>query len=645
MPAPSRIASGRVPPRRALAATLPAVLVVAAGALAYANSFDVPLQYDDVDVIVDAPEVHASRLSPGELSRAAGGFPLNRWLARASFAANHAVHGLRPFGYHAVNLGFHLGAALLVLAISRSILGALRFGDEADRRRAAAIAALLFAVHPVHTQAVTYVVQRMTSMGAFFSLAALLAWLAARERTGRAALALRAAAVAAAYLALACKESYAVLPALVLLVEWTLDPDFARRARARWRASAAAAGAVLAAAAWLLWSYWPLVQTLEARVEVPLWQRLLSQGRVLVHYLTLLALPLPGRLHVEYGFRASTGLLDPWTTLPALAAIAALVLGAVLVRPRAPLVTLAIGWFVVALSVEQSVFPIDLVFEHRLYFASVGLLLLAGAGAVRLVRVPRLGAWAAAAPLAAALAAATALRNADWRDPAILYGDAAREAGAEGSLLNVAAALAERGRLDEAEETLRRLVEVQPRDPSAYVNLGSIALTRGRAQDAERWLRRALEITDALPIAWYDLGMALAAQRRPAEAARAYEAALGLDPRLTDARVNLAVLRWDAHDVPGALALLDEAVRIDPGSVSAFENRAVVRALARRDADALADARRALELAPDRAMAHAVLAKVHAAAGRTADARAAAQEALRRDPSLAEAQALLRTLR
>src|SRR6266540_3924363 len=320
-PAPSRSV------RRALAAAAPALAVVALGALAHATSLDVPLQFDDVPNIVDEPAVHATDLSPGQLARAAGGFPLGRWLARGSFAVNHAMHGLRPAGYHVVNVALHLAAALLVLAVARRILDALAGAQEgaggaalrldgADRRRAAAIAAVLFAVHPVHTQAVTYVVQRMTVMGALFALLALWLWLGARVRRGGARAWRAAGAGVSTWLAVSCKENYAVVPALVLLLEWVLDPALGARLRASWRAWTAAAGA-------LVWAYAPVLRHEAARFALSPGVRLLSQGRILLHYLSLLALPLPGRLHVDYAYPPSTGPFTPVTTLPALLAVAA----------------------------------------------------------------------------------------------------------------------------------------------------------------------------------------------------------------------------------------------------------------------------------------------------------------------------------
>lgn len=594
-----------------MAAAVPVVAVVLAGAASYANSFDVPLQFDDVDVIVGAPDVHATELSFEALARAGHGFPLNRWLAHVSFAANHALHGLRAPGYHVVNLAFHLGASLLVLALAMRLLSALGFGDDMARRRAATLAAILFAVHPVHTQAVTYVVQRMTSMGAFFALASVLLWFAARGRMGGARVALGVGAAAAWYLALACKENYAVVPALVALLQVSLEPDLRAHVRAHWKSWAAAVVACAAAAGSLLVAYASVVEREQARFGIPVADRLLTQGRVLLRYLSLLVLPLPGRLHVDPAVTPSTGLLTPATTLPALLAVAGLVALAVWARRRAPLVTIAIGWFVVALAVEQTVLPVDLAFEHRLYFADVGFAVLAGATLVRFASVDRFGPWPAAAPLVLLLMAGTAIRNSQWHDPTTLYADALTGGSQARGLLNVAAGLVQQGRLDDAEAILRRAAALDPRDPSALVNLGSVALIRGDPIAAEGWFRRGLAVA---PVAdgWYDLGMALAQQRRDAEAMDAYRAALALAPEHADALVNLAVLQYRGGDRAGALASLDRAVRADAGSVSAWTNRAELLAAVGRHDEATADARRALALAPEDPVARALVARLGA---------------------------------
>jgi tetratricopeptide (TPR) repeat protein len=632
--------------------TGPALAVIAAAAAAYAGSFAVPLQFDDLPNVVDAPEVHAVGLSPSDLAPAVAGFPGGRWLARASFAVNHAVHGLAPAGYHAVNLALHVLASLLVLSLARALLDALAqtappappaLSDPRDRATAAAIAALLLAVHPVHTQAVTYVVQRMTVMGASFALLAVRLWLAGRDRRGRARAGLLAAAAVSAWLAFSSKENFVVVPGLVLLVEAVAFPGLLARVRARRAAVAAGAAALALAGAGLVHLYLPVLRDEAARqAAIPVPARLLSQGRILLHYLSLLALPLPSRLHVDYAFAPSTALLSPPSTVPALLAVAGLAALAVALRRRAPLVTLALGWFGVALAVEQSVLPIDLVFEQRIYFADVGLFVLAGAAAVALVRAPRVGAWAVAAPIAVLLAAGTIARNERWRDPALLFADEEGTGpGAARGLLTVGSQLRARGRLDEAERVLRRAVALAPDEAGGYVNLGNVALDRGRLDEAEGWYREALSRDDRDANAWYDLAIVLSRRGRVADAMDAYRAAVESDATYTSARVNLALLQADAGDLPGALATLDLAIARDPGSVPARTNRAVLRAAAGAHAGALSDALEATRLDPRRAWPWVALADVHLAAGRVAEARAAAERALSLEPADAGARRVL----
>lgn len=621
-----------------LARPAAAVAAAALALAAYWPSFHVPLVYDDEHLILE-PRLHARSLAPDQLLRAAEGFPLQRWLAYVSFAANHAIHGLSPAGYHVVNLLVHGAVVALLALLAGRLLRAAGVADEGVRDRARAIAALLFAVHPVHTMAVTYVIQRMTSLGALLALASLSAWLAAR-RDGALRRGPAAAALLLWYLAVACKENYAVLPGIVLLVEWISGTDL-RAALGRRRTFGVAALLVAVALGALAAArYWPVIEREQLRFGVSVGDRLLSQPRVLWHYLSLLALPLPSRLHVDYAYPASTGLLSPPTTLLALAGLAALVAVAVLARRRHPLLALATGWFLVALAVEQSVLPIDLVFEHRLYFASVGAFVLTGHAIA--TRLPGRAAWLVALPLAAVLAFGTRLRNEVWRDPARLFADAASVgAGKADALVNASVALRQRGDLDEAERVLHRAIALEPWAPQAYANLGNVAVDRGRADEAERWYREALRRDRRNAEVLYNLGVLLADQGRREEAAAAYEEAVAASPDHSDARVNLALLVDHAGDRPRALALLDEVLARDPGSALALMNRALFHAEAGRAAEALSDAREALRFAPEDPNAHFVMADVHRRAGRTGAAREAAHEALRRDPGHADARRLL----
>ncbi len=638
-PVPAPEGPGAPSPRRPL--LLGALAVVAAVAAAYGRTLGVPFVFDDLPNIVEEPAVHLVTLDLEGLGRAVDGFPAGRWLARLSLALDYRLHGLEPAGYHLVNLAWHALASLLAGRLALEVLGRLdaaRGVAPAARGRAALVTALLFALHPVQTQAVTYVVQRMTSMGAAFALLACWLWLRGRRAGARAAAPLGGAAVAA-YLAFACKETYVVLPLLVLALEWLVTPGLGAALRARWRAALAAGLAGLAVAGALAWRYADVLAVEHARFGIPLGDRLLSQGAILLHYLSLLALPLPGRLHLDYYWQPATGLLTPPGTLPALLAVAGLAAGAVALRRRAPLVTFAAAWFLGGLSVEQSILPIDLVFEHRLYLPSLGLFLLAAVGLERAAAaLPALAArrhapWLLAAPLLAALGAGTVARNETWRDPVALYADEAGSGpGASRGLLSLGVRLRLSGRLDEAAAVLRRALALEPGNLGARVNLANVLRDRGERAAAERAYREVTELGPDYPPGWHALGLFLMGQGRLPEARAALEQAYALAPGDPALLNSLGVVRARSGDRAGALAAYEAAIGLDPGQPLPWLNRAEQRLLEGDLAGAEADGRMALRLAPRSAENLAFLGDVAAAAGRVDEARDWYGRALAVDP-------------
>jgi protein O-mannosyl-transferase len=635
---------------------LPALLLAAAVGLAYAGTLDVPFVFDDRSAIVENPAIHAPDLSPAALARAAAGFPTGRWLTNLTFAVDHAAGGLAPRGYHLVNLAIHLAAALLVLRLGREVLARGGGLTPAAAGRAALVAALLFAVHPVQTQAVTYVVQRATSLGATLGLAALWWWLAALEASGPARRRRLGAAALLWLLAVGAKESLVVLPVLALVLAAACDERLRARARTAWRdqprhaAGLLVAGLGLGAALVVLLAS-PYADTItgeQARLGVGVGARLLSQPRALLRELSLLAFPWPSRLRLDPAFAPSAGLLDPPATALALLGLLGLVAAAVALRRRAPLVTLAVGWFLGALLVEQTVLPIDLVAEHRLYLAGVGPLWalsaglerwLGGRGAPALVATP--GPWLVAAPLAALLAAGTVVRNADWHSPEILL-------GAEGSsprgLLDVGAARFARGDAAGAAQAFERVLALEPASEEARHDLAELALATGDLATAEARFRALLALNPAYVPAWTGLGWTLHLAGRAVEAEEATRRAVALAPAYAPARINLSVQVLARGDRAGARAELEALLAVDPGAGLALGNLARLDLQEGRAAEALARARRFVALDGAEAEPWALLGLALAATGDPAGAAQAYAEALRRDPSQREARAGLAAL-
>ncbi|MBL6751685.1 MAG: hypothetical protein ISP90_14255 [Nevskia sp.] len=396
----------------------------------YAPGLSGSFLFDDFPNIVDNTDVQVTRLHWSDWKTAALSSPsqeLRRPLAMLSLAANHYFTGLDARPMKLTNLLIHLANGVLLWRVLRELLGLW------NRRRARPLAAATlewaavwiaaaWLLCPINLSPVLYVVQRMESLAQAFVLGGLLAYLRGRRAMleGRAGLAAAGAGlVGGAALGVLCKESAALLPLYAFLLEACVlrfEPAGPDRRRL-WALYAAVLLAPAAAGlAWLL----PHTLTAQAYADRPfdLAQRLLTECRVLVDYAVWTLFPRPDLLGFYHDdIAVSTGWLAPPATLGCALLIAALLSAAAALRRRLGLASLGIAWYFAAHLLTATVIPLELVFEHRNYFASIGLLLAAAAlflelpGRLRLLRT--------AVPLLAlaVFCACTALRAMQWSDP------------------------------------------------------------------------------------------------------------------------------------------------------------------------------------------------------------------------------------
>ncbi len=553
-----------------------AALIVAVGAAAYLTSFSGAFVLDDHEHIELNPRIRSLAPLSAVLAHSA------RPVVQLTLAANHALGGLDPRGYHASNLLVHLLAALVLFAILvRTFEGARlreRFGSAAVAL--AASAALLWVAHPLNTAAVTYVIQRGESLAGLFCLLALHAVIrGADDRAGavpdsrsrgHAALWNLTAATWCA-LAMATKPTAIVLPLTIALYDRTF-------LAASWRETFARRGALYAALA-ATWGIAACCAAAEpnptAGFGIPLsaldYAR--SQPGVILHYLRLALWPSP--LVFDYGWPIAHGFRA--VALPAVA-IAALIAATVWALVRRPPLGFLGAWFLLTLAPSSSVIPIkDLAFEHRMYLPLVAVVVLcvvAGDAALRRWAGAMRGALAIAivAVLVAALAWTTSRRNLDYRSEAALWTDTlARRPQNPRAHYALGAALVAEGRNEEALPHLTEALRLQPGNPAARLNLGVAYSSAGRYEDAIREFDQVLGIEAAsappfvrgvLSRAHHNRGVALAKLGRYPEAIASYRAALELapdDPALTSSagiaqamRDHLdAVLRDEAPAVLG----------------------------------------------------------------------------------------------
>lgn len=571
------------------------------GALLYANTLDAPFYFDDLGSVLRNESIRVSGISLPDLRQAANESRLNtRPLANISFALNYYVHQYQLAGYHLVNIAVHvltgLFLALLFLLILRSPALEARYGRHAHLLAPAA--AVFWFVNPVHTQSVTYIVQRMNSMAAMFYILSLVLFLHGRRMgEGRPGWRWLAGSALAGLLALATKEIAVTLPFMMLLCEWyfwqDLNRDWLRRCTPYIIAMLVFAG--LAALLflggnpleWILGGY-------EYR-DFTLPERLFTQLRVVVYYLGLLAYPAPSRLCLDYDFVLSRSLLDPPTTAIAGGGLLLLAAAAVVFAKRARLFSFAVVWFMGNLLLESSVIPLEIIFEHRTYLPSMFLALFAAATGYRLIREKRI-AIALLAGIIALLSYWTVSRNEMWRDPLRFWADC---------------------------------VEKSPNKSRPHSNL-SVALRK-----SGQWERAFVEAMTALrlnPQSFQNHGYLgdLYADKRMWELAESsYLQAIRLNPESAKVYERLGNILVEQQKFPQAAEYYQKTILLQPRSVRARTNLASILALQGRELEAIAEFERARALSPDNSDIHFNLGLAYEKLGRYREAEQAFAEALR----------------
>jgi len=548
------------------------VAIIAAGLLVYINSFQGPFLFDDLDIIanLDIRELWPpwrAMLAPQNVSRP---------LIGLSLAINYAISGLDVWSYHALNLLIHVLAALTLFGITRRTLltGPLRerFGQASTAL--ALVVALVWMVHPLQTQSVTYIIQRCESQMGLFYLLTLYCAIRSfdAERKGL----WQAAALASCAAGMMSKQVMLTAPLMVLIYDWLFFSSSLRRAlfeRRRLYIGLALTWGVLAATLMAA----PVNQTAGFAVKsiTPL-SYLKSQFGVVAHYLRLSLWPDSLVLDYAWPEAKTAGEVVPYAVI--LIWLASASLWALL--KRMPVGFLG-AWFFLIISLTSSIMPFsDLAYEHRMYLplaAVVGLVVLGGyalGGRLlpRLVsseplqkRWGRLAALSLVAAVTAMLGFLTLQRNLDYQSPIAMWSDVVRKRpeNARGHT-NLGKFLAERGYLDEALLHFSEACKYNPDSPSAHNNLGQALVTMGNYEEGKIHLKEALRLRPNYAFAHYNLGQALSALGELDEAAAHFSQTLRSDPNHAEAYFNLGLTREKQGDMSEAVNCYRAALRLAP---------------------------------------------------------------------------------
>lgn len=573
------------------------------------TSLPAPFELDDHESILTNATIRRFPSLDWLRPPATGGETVSgRPVLNLSFAINHALHGLDVRGFRLTNMLIHAAAALTLFGVVRRTLTRMNRGDAAANGVALAIA-LIWALHPLQTAAVTYVVQRAESLAGLFYLLTLYGFVRA---AGGGAARSRWWVVSglACWLGVLTKETVATAPLVVLLY----DRAFVSGSwKAAWRQNGRLHALLFAswiAAAVCLFGSEGRGASAGLDTSIPPGIYFLTQCEAIVRYLRLALWPA-GQVF-DYGMPTVASVSEVWMQLVFLL-IAGGVTAWLVVRNRAA--GFAGACFFLLLAPSSSFVPVatQTMAEHRMYLALVPLVALVSCG-VRLLPVPR-GVCAGVAVLGiVSLAAATVARNGVYLSELALWSDTARKRPDNPRAQhNLGRALREAGEMEQAAAAFRRSIALQPDHAFAHFGLGAILASRAEWEEAKKHLRAAVAAEPHYAVAHLALGHVLVRTGEREAAMAAYEAALKLGAPSAEAHFALGNLLARARRIDEAMMHYRAALEIDPEDVGARNNLANALFVSRRFDEAAREYEEVLRRDPQNATVRENLAQARQA--------------------------------
>ena len=607
------------------------LLIALIAFLVYSNTSSTPFVFDDVIHITGNPHIRLHQFTMEGIKDAAlKSRGRNRPVPMISFALNYYFHRYNVLGYHLVNIIIHIMTGIflyLFIKITLRIMGA-GIGSAPDpsfdrifnnRAPIAFLTTLIWLVHPSQTQSVTYIVQRMNSMAVMFFTLSILLYAKGRslqekkfcvykpevkypknptnltppiEETtdlisevdpGKPASHIRGpfasylwftGSFLAGVMALFSKEISLTLPFFIFLYEWYFFQGVSKTWLKQRLLTFAIVLTGLAAIAFFYLGANPLKGILSGYdlYDFTLKQRVLTEFRVVIFYVSLILFPLPARLNLDHDFSLSNSLIEPLTTLSSLAVILGLIALAGYIAKKDRLCSFCILWFFGNLVIESSIIGIEIIYEHRIYLPSMLVCLLVVILAYKLIRIK----WINVALLcgvAMVFSIWTYERNGVWKDEITLWEDCVKKSPASvRSLSNLASNLYIKGKFEEAAGLLNKAVRLDPDDEKVHVHLGNVLFAKGNRDQAIDHYRKALKLYPAYDMAHINLGSVLLLEERVKEAVVHFEEALRINNFNDQAHSNLAKALLKEGKTKEAVIHFKKALRINPDNIAAYKN-------------------------------------------------------------------------
>ena len=627
------------------------LLIAMVGLIAYSNTFNFQFVYDDLNNIADNPLIKQL----GNFIFPAGGYKgyLPRAVGFFTFALNYHFGGLNVTGYHIVNLIIHITNAMLVYFLvvltfntpyfsgQRSAVSdtppssSLKLrgdrGELLSPHFIALFSALLFVSHPLQTEAVTYIVQRLTSLATMFYLLSIVMYVKARLMTqmsmGNGSWGISREenvsvpftyhllpvtffllSLLSAVLAMLTKEISFTLPIVIILYEFTF---FRSTLKKKLIFLLPLLLTLMIIPLSIMGTDKPLGEILSdlsekfrVQTAVSRWDYLFTQFRVIVTYIRLLFFPVNQNL--DYDYPVYHSFFEPPVFLSFLLLLSVVGIAVYLMyktravsgqrstvsnnspdayslplNPYFRLVAFGIFWFFITLSITSSIIPIvDVIIEHRVYLPSVGAFI--AVSAVIYIITERLKLkWPSVrkatiflcALIIVVLSITTYERNFVWHDELTLWQDVIKKSpqNARGHF-NLGVAYNSRGMHDKAIEHLLTALSLTPDDPEIYYNLGLAYSSEGMTEQSIEQLKSAIRLKPDFYEAHYDIAVDYMSLGLTDKAIEHLTIALKLQPNDPAAHNNLGIAYASKGETEKAIEHFREAIKLKPDFQEAYNN-------------------------------------------------------------------------
>jgi len=494
-----------------------------------------------------------------------------RPLQKISFQANYALGKLKPFDYHLTNTLLHFFNAILVLLLIYQI---------SQNRKISLITALLFAVHPIHTQAVTYISGRADPLAGLFMLLSFWLFIKHYQYRDRRRNYLLGGAVFSFFLALLSKESALILPFLLLLYDFCF-PDKKTRILTRLKEDHSPFFIILVTYTVLRLTILKFPSPSASLTPPNLYLRLLTMNQAILIYLRLLLLPLD--LHLERMLPWAKSFFQPsilWSSL----FVGGILFLLIKSYKHSKLICFSLGWFLLTLLPVSQIVPLNAVMaEHWLYLPSLGFFLILAIG------IRKISSINASVPASRNLligllvlvlgfySVLTIQRNRDWKDELTLYQHTLSYSPQSARVHNNLGLVYVRGKryplaIYEFTEALRLKKDYA----EAYNNLGMVYTYQGKYGQAIQQYRKALQIAPYSASAYNNLGSVYIFQKEYGQAINCYYKVLELNPEHADAYNNLGAIYTFQGNYRQAIPQYKKAINLNPDCADAYKNLGIV---------------------------------------------------------------------